>query len=133
MEWDFSAEQVAKGEIEYTLENFRDDFRNEVRANFPDYDQKDLEVMFHLAYDVCYCAALRQDFKELLSHCRDKGVNVDMKYLELIKKSNSENIEMLKAVFAIRVSEFMDEGLNNRDALKKLEEYHRKTLEMKHE
>ena len=41
-----------------------------------------LNVIFSLAYDVCYCTAIRQDLKTLLKHCEDKGLQVDIKYLE---------------------------------------------------
>jgi len=125
MKWGFSCEQVAKGEMAYTLQEFRVDYRREIEENF-DADQA--EALYSLAYDICYCCAVRQDLKELLKHCIDKGIQVDLKYLELIRDSNLENIEMLKAIFAKKVSEFMAEGLNAEAALKKLEEYHKSVI-----
>jgi uncharacterized protein YoaH (UPF0181 family) len=35
---------------------------------------------------------------------------------------------MLKAIFARKVSEFMDEGLSSSDALKKLDAYHQNVI-----
>jgi len=125
MKWGFSCEQVAKGERGYTLQEFRSDYRREIEDNF-DADQVD--AMYSLAYDICYCCAVRQDLKTLLKHCLEKGIQVDLKYLELIRDSNPENIEMLKAIFAKKVSEFMAEGLNAEAALKKLEEYHNSVI-----
>jgi len=124
MEWDFTCEQVAKGDVAYTLQEFREDYLSEVKDNFDDYDPDQLDAIFSLAYDVCYCTAVRQDLNVLLKHCLDKGIQVDIKYLELIRDSNLENIEMLKAIFAKKVSEFMEEGLDAKASLKKLEEYH---------
>ena len=66
--------------------------------------------------------------KTLLKHCLDKGIQVDLRYLELIRDSNLENIEMLKAIFAKKVSEFMAEGLNAEASLKKLEAYHNSVI-----
>ncbi len=125
MKWVFSCEQVAKGEMVYTLQEFRADYRREIEENF-DADQ--VEAIYSLAYDICYCCAVRQDLKTLLKHCLDKGIQVDLKYLELIRDSNLENIEMLKAIFAKKVSEFMAEGLNAEAALEKLEEYHNSVI-----
>jgi len=124
MKWDFTCEQVAKGETAYTLQEFREDYRSEVKDNFDDYDSEQLDAIFPLAYDVCYCTAVRQDLNTLLKHCEDKGLEVDIKYLELIRDSNLENIEMLKAIFAKKVSEFMEEGLDAEAALRRLDEYH---------
>jgi hypothetical protein len=124
MEWTFTSEQVAKGEVDYSLEEFIHNFYEEVKDNFPEYGTEELKTISRLAYDVCYCTAIRRDLSELLEHCREKGLKVDMKYLELIRDSNLTNIDMLKALFARKVSELIDEGLGSEDALKKLDEYH---------
>jgi hypothetical protein len=128
MEWTFTSDQVAQGEADYSLEEFIDDFYAEVKDNFPEYGTEELDSLYRLAYDVCYCTAAQRDLGELLEHCREKGLKADMKYLELIRDSNLANIIMLKALFARKVSEYIDEGLSSDDALKKLDEYHRKTL-----
>jgi len=123
MKWEFSCEQVARGEVEYSLKAFRADYRREIRDNFEDFDADQLEAMYKLAYDVCYCCAVRKDLKSLVAHCKEKGIKVDLEYLQLIRNSNLENIEMLKAIFAKKVSELMAEGLDPEAALKKLEIY----------
>ncbi len=128
MQWYFTGEEVVKGEVDYSLEEFREDFYAEVKENFPEYDTDALDSIYRLAYDVCYCMAAQHDLGELLRHCREKGINADMKYLELIRDSNLANIDMLKAIFARKVSEFMDEGLSSKDALKKLDTYHKKVV-----
>ena len=128
MEWDFSPEQVVKGEIDYTLQEFRQDYHSEIEDNFDDFDPDQLSVIYSLAYDVCYASAIRQDLKTILAHWTSKGVQVDLAYLELIRDSNLANIEMLKAIFARKVSEFMDVGLDAEAALKKLEAYHKRVV-----
>jgi len=125
MQWDFTGEQVVKGEVAYSLEEFRGDFYAEVKDNFPEYGKEALDSIYRLAYDVCYCVATQRDLAELLKHCKQKGIKADMKYLELIRDSNPDNIDMLKAIFARKVAEFMDAGLGSAEALKKLDEYHK--------
>ncbi len=128
MKWGFTGEMVVKGEVDYSLEEFRGDFYLEVQDNFPEYDKKALDSIYRLAYDICYCVATQRDLGELLKHCKKKGIKADLKYLELIRDSNLENIDMLKAIFARKVSEFMDQGLKSADALKKLDEYHKSVI-----
>ena len=128
MKWDFTEKQVVKGEVDYSLEEFRNDFYKEVKDNFEEYSKEELDSMYAIAYDVCYCTAVRQDLGKLLEHLKKKGLKADLKYLGLIRDSNLDNIEMLKAIFARKVSEFMDEGLSSEDALKKLDEYHKNIL-----
>jgi len=128
MKWEFTGEQVVRGEVSYSLEAFREDFYAEVKDNFPEYGREALDSMYRLAYDVCYCAATKRDLAELLKHCRKKGIKADIKYLGLIRDSNLENIDMLKAIFARKVSELMDAGLTSAEALKKLDEYHKSVL-----
>ncbi|MCP4629600.1 MAG: hypothetical protein GY850_39760, partial [bacterium] len=91
MKWGFTPEQVTSGEIEYTLKQFREDLHREVADNFPEYDEKDLETMFHLAYDVCYITAAKRDFKELLLHCTLRGIKVTKEFLELLRDANKDN------------------------------------------
>ena len=128
MKWEFTGEQVVKAEVDYSLEEFRGDFYLEVKDNFPEYDKKALDSLYRLAYDVCYCVATQRGLGELLKHCKQKGIKADIKYLELIRDSNLENIDMLKAIFARKVSEFMDAGLNSKDALNRLDEYHKTVI-----
>jgi hypothetical protein len=128
MQWNFTGEQVIKGEADYSLEEFRKDLYAEVKENFPEFSAEQLDSMFRLAYDVCYCIATRRDLGDLLKHCRKKGIQADKKYLELIRNSNLANIDMLKALFARKVSVSMDAGLSGEEALKKLDEYHKQVV-----
>jgi hypothetical protein len=128
MKWDFTADQVFAGEVVYTLEEFRKDYYEEIRANFPEFDEKESDRMFRLAYDVCYCAATRRELSELVAHLRKKGISSDEQYLRLIRDSNLDNIEMLKAIFAATVSGYLKEGLSSREAVQKLDAYHKSTV-----
>ena len=128
MEWTFTAEEVVKGEVDYSIEEFRKDLFEEVKSNFPEYTKSEMDTMYGLAYDVCYCIATSQDLNDLLKHLQDKGLKVDKNYLELIRDSNLSNIDMLKGLFARKVADFMDEGCSSEEALKKLDEYHKNLI-----
>jgi len=124
MKWTFTSDQVAKGEVDYGLEEFRNDLYQEVQDNFSDYSTDKLEGMFRLAYDVCYSEATWGNLDSMLNHYREKGLPVDMKYLELIRDSNRDNSAMLKAVLARELSKLTQQGLSGEEALKRLEERH---------
>ena len=107
MQWEFTGEQVVKGEVGYTLEEFRKDYYEEIKANFPEFDDQEADRMFRIAYDVCYCVATNRQLSELVKHLRTKEISSDEKYLELIRDSNAENIAMLRAIFAATVSAYL--------------------------
>ena len=128
MQWEFSADQVASGEAVYSLEEFRKDYYGEIKANFPEFDERETDRMFRVAYDVCYCEATSRQLCELVEHLRTKGIPSDVEYLELIRDSNAENITMLKAIFAAIVSGHVRAGLTAAEALHKLDEYHKSAI-----
>ena len=57
MEWEFTPEQVVKGEIGYGLAEFRRDLFEEVRANLGADDPVSLQKSYDLIYDLCYWLA----------------------------------------------------------------------------
>jgi molybdenum cofactor biosynthesis enzyme MoaA len=125
MQWKFSPEDVLNGRVDYTIEEFRDDLKVEVLDNFQGMPRQEIEIIFQIAYDVCFCSALRQDLQGLLEHCLAQGLGIDARYLELIRESNATNIEMLKALFARRIAHLKQQGLSNEAALARLQEDHR--------
>jgi hypothetical protein len=126
MKWTFTSDQVANGGVEYSLEEFRRDLYQEVRDNFPDYRKDKLDGMFRLAYDVCYCEATQGTLAGMISHYREKGLPVDLNYLELIRDSNRDNSAMLKAVLARELAKHMQSGLGSEEALKRFDEHIKK-------
>jgi hypothetical protein len=128
MQWEFSPDQVASGEVGYSLEEFRKDYYEEIKANFPEFDARETDRMFRVAYDVCYCAATNRELGELVEYLRKKGISSDVEYLELIRSSNLENIVMLKAIFAATVAAYLKQGLSSREAVQKLDDYHRSAI-----
>jgi len=128
MQWEFTTDQVAAGEVSYSLDEFRKDYYQEIRDNFAEFDEPELDRMFMISYDVCYCAATNRQLSELAEHLRRKGVSCDAEYLELIRASNIDNIIMLKAIFAATVAAYLQAGLSSREAVQKLDEFHKSTI-----
>ncbi len=128
MQWEFTGDQVVAGEVVYTLEDFRKDYFEEIKANFSEFDEQEIDRMFRIAYDACYCVATNRQLSELVEHLRKKGISSDVQYLELIRDSNAENISMLRAIFAATVSGYIKEGLSSREAMQKLDEYHKSAI-----
>jgi hypothetical protein len=125
MQWKFSPEDVLSGRVPYSIEEFRDDLKREVVDNFQGMPRQEIEIVYAIAYDVCYCTALRQNLDDLLAHCRQQGLTIDARYLDLIRESNLANIDMLKALFARRIAELKQQGLSSAEALSRLQEDHR--------
>lgn len=132
MKWDFTPEQVAGGEVSYTVQEFRSDLFREVSDNFPDLPLQERELIFNVAYDVCYCVAVRHELTELLTHLNEMKLGVDLAYLEMLRDANADNIAMLKAIFAAIVNDLMHrENLCSKDALERLGAMHRDMLQQK--
>jgi hypothetical protein len=56
MEWEFTPQQVVKGEIDYGLDAFRHDLMQEVALNIPDLGNEQLSLFF-VWHTICYSLA----------------------------------------------------------------------------
>ena len=128
MKWVFTEDDVIAGRADYTLEQFRDDLRKEVESNFPEYTKDERETMFLMAYDVCYCLATHKDLQSLAEHWNSRGLSVDLSFIELLSKANTDNSRMLNALFAKKVSALLQSGMTRDEALKQLDAYHAQTI-----
>lgn len=64
MEWEFTPQQVVKGEAGYGLDEFRHDLMQEVALNMPGLGYEQLEPVSRLAYDLCYWLATGKEYEE---------------------------------------------------------------------
>lgn len=93
MECDFTPLQVWKGEIEYTLDQFYEDFKEEVAYNFKKLPSKRLKDLIRLMYQVMYfflVTGSKEGIQERLPY------NAEL--IDLIIDNSKENVEMLKAI-----------------------------------
>ncbi|ODU50386.1 MAG: hypothetical protein ABS92_03165 [Thiobacillus sp. SCN 63-374] len=114
MEWEFTPQQVVKGEIDYGLEEFRHDLMQEVALNIPGLDTEQLEPVFRLAYDLNYWLATGKDYDEFEARFQD--LNTVM-FLRALREHGKANVEMLGAILQRMIMDGVEEGLSVSDAV----------------
>lgn len=114
MEWEFTSQQVVKGEIDYGLDKFRHDLMQEVALNLPGLGNEQLEPLFRLAYDLCYWLATGKDYDEFEERFQD--INTVM-FLRALREHGKTNVEMLGAILQRMIMDGVEEGLSVGDAV----------------
>jgi hypothetical protein len=114
MDWEFTPQQVVKGEIDYGLDEFRHDLMQEVALNIPGLGNEQLEPVFRLAYDLCYWLATGKEYDEFEERFQD--LNTVM-FLRALKEHGKANVEMLGAILQRMIMDGVEEGLSVNDAV----------------
>lgn len=114
MEWEFTPQQVVKGEADYGLDEFRHDLMQEVALNIPGLGNEQLEPVFRLAYDLCYWLATGKDYDEFEGRFQD--INT-MMFLRALREHGKANVEMLGAILQRMIMDGVEEGLSVDDAV----------------
>ncbi len=96
MEWEFSAEQMVKGEVDYGLEQFRTDLLEEVRMNMGQMEDAQKLKIFSAMYDLCYWVATGNDYDEFLATLDQDSFFPN--FLASIRDNLKPNIVMLGAI-----------------------------------
>ncbi|MGB5079119.1 MAG: hypothetical protein WBO23_00055 [Burkholderiales bacterium] len=126
MEWEFTPEQVVKGEVGYGLESFRDDLAREVSGNMAAIPRAGQEQLFHLVYDLCHWLATGRDFEAFVADFSESPFADAM--LRSLRDPISPNVEMLGAILQRLIVERVDSGLPLERAVSAVEELHRKSV-----
>ena len=114
MDWEFTPQQVVKGEIDYGLDVFRHDLMREVALNIPGLGNEQLEPVSRLAYDLCYWLATGKDYDEFEERFQD--LNTVM-FLRALREHGKANVEMLGAILQRMIMDGVEEGLSVGDAV----------------
>ncbi|BCB27405.1 hypothetical protein SKTS_22910 [Sulfurimicrobium lacus] len=114
MEWEFTPQQVVKGEAGYGLDEFRHDLMQEVGLNIPGLGQEQLEPVFSLAYDLCYWLATGKDYDEFEERFQD---NNTVMFLRALREHGKANVEMLGAILQRMIMDGVEAGLSVDDAV----------------
>lgn len=109
MEWEFTAEQVVKAEVDYRLEDFRAGLAEEVRMNMPGADTARQAQAFRLIYDLCYALATNLTLDEFVSAYAYDPPTCD--FLRDIEPAMTDNVQMLGAILQRMIMEGMERGL----------------------
>lgn len=122
MEWDFTPEQVVKGAVGYTLEDFRGDLLQEVRLNL-DLEEGELQVCFDLIYDLFYWLATGRSFEQFLETVEGDGI-LSGSFLALVRDQSAANIEMLGAILQRMIVHRIEAGMSLEEAVTAAYAYH---------
>lgn len=127
MEWEFTAEEVVKGQADYGLENFRADLMAEVEQNMGGMEGVAPERVFEVMYGLCYWCATGNDYDEYLA-----GLDQDSffpTFLGSIREHLEPNIVMLGAILQRLIMDRVEgESIPLEEALKQVDELHREVL-----
>lgn len=114
MEWEFTPQQVVKGEVDYGLEAFRHDLMQEIALNMPGLGDEQLNPVFALAYDLCYWLATGKDYDEFEEQFQDLNM---LMFLRALREHGGANVEMLGAILQRMIMDGVEAGLPVEEAL----------------
>ncbi len=115
MEWDFTPEDVIKGQAAYGLENFRSDLANEVRINLGGTLDEEFHRNFAVIYDLCYWLATGRDFESFLAGLGEAPEAIRL--AKSVRDYMDSNVEMLGAILQRMIMERVESGMQLEQAL----------------
>ena len=123
MEWEFSAQQVVRGEAVYGLHEFRRDLCEEIRRNVPGMDDAALDSVFRLIYDLHYWLATGKAYRDFERQFREQPNLVML--LRAVHAQSTPNVEMLGAILQRTIMEAVESGAAIEQALERAADLHR--------
>jgi hypothetical protein len=126
MEWEFSPEEVVKGEVAYALANFRADLAREVRMNTPDGDDAARAATYDLVYDLCHWLATGRAFDAFLASAAYDPPTCE--FLRDVRPMLGANVAMLGAILQRMIMDGVEAGLALDDALARADAEHRRVV-----
>ncbi len=108
MQWEFTAQDVVKGTVDYGIESFRRDLEAEIRLNLPDLDPGTLQRIHALVYDLLYWLATGKEFDEFVARFGSSGFTP--LFLESIRGRSAGDVEMLGAILQRRIMDQVERG-----------------------
>lgn len=125
MEWEFTPQEVVKGEIGYGLADFRQGLAEEVRQNVTG-DTEVFARIYHLLYDLCYALATSKDIEaHLTAYAYDPPT---VQYLRELAPVMNPNVEMLGAILQRQIMDRVEAGMPLENAVGEVADWHRQTV-----
>lgn len=125
MEWEFTPQQVVKGEVGYGLAEFRHDLMQEVLLNVPGIEEEKLNQVFALAYDLCYWLATGKDYDEFEERFQD--INTLM-FLRALREHGQGNVEMLGVILQRMIMDGVGSSLPLEEAVAQVAAHHQQMV-----
>lgn len=121
MEWEFTPQEVVKGQVGYGLPEFRQDLAEEVRQNVSG-DADVFARTYHLLYDLCYALATSKDLDaHLAAYAYDPPT---VQFLREMAEPMSGNVEMLGAILQRQIVDRVEAGMPLEAAIQDVAEWH---------
>lgn len=115
MEWEFTPEQVVKGEAAYGLDDFRRDLAAEVRGNLGPASPEQVAQTTDLLYDLCHALATNRTVDSLLADLAYDPPACD--FLRDMIEPMRPNGEMLGAILQRLIMDRVEGGMPLEQAL----------------
>lgn len=138
MKKNFTPEQIKKGEVHYSLEEFLNDLWEEVKASLSKKDAHSLseegrkndireatKKAFYFVYEICYLAAIKKVYLDIILK---KSGESEKKYIKKTIKENRDNIHLLRAILLRYIASGLNKGLSRRQATSAAMEYSKDVL-----
>jgi hypothetical protein len=126
MEWEFTPEQVVKGEIGYALEDFRRDLALEVRGNLGPASPEQVAQTTDLLYDLCHVLATDRTLESMLATLAYDPPTCE--FLREMVEAMRPNGVMLGAILQRLIMDRVEAGLPLEQALDSVAEHHRQIV-----
>lgn len=126
MQWEFSAEQVVKGEVGYGLDEFRADLAREVGINMPDAGEGERAATYSLLYDLCHWLATGREFEPFLASFAHDPPTCE--FLRGVEPAFAPNAEMLGAILQRMIVDRVDSGMPLEAAVEQVAEEHKRVV-----
>ena len=126
MEWEFTPEQVVKGEVGYALEDFRRDLALEVRGNLGPASPEQAAQTADLLYDLCHVLATNRTLESMLATLAYDPPTCE--FLREMVEPMRPNGEMLGAILQRLIMDRVEAGMPLEQALDSVAEHHRQLL-----
>jgi hypothetical protein len=126
MEWEFTPEQVVKGEIGYALEDFRRDLALEVRGNLGPASPEQVAQTTDLLYDLCHVLATDRTLESMLATLAYDPPTCE--FLREMVEPMRPNGVMLGAILQRLIMDRVEAGLPLEQALDAVAEHHRQIV-----
>jgi hypothetical protein len=123
MQWDFTPDEVVRGEVDYGLKEFRCDLRKEIAANLNNDDELFVQECFVLIYDLCYWMSTGRKFAEFASTL-DESAPLEVHVLQVISEYMRDNITMLGAILQRDIMDGVENGMTVDQAVDRTAENH---------
>jgi hypothetical protein len=115
MEWEFSPDQVVRGEVGYDLAEFRRDLANEIAANLGALTPEQFQRTYGSIYDLCYALATGRDGGDVIRSLAFDPPLAEM--LESLVEPMRTNADMLGAILQRSIAGHVAHGMSLEQAL----------------